>query len=182
VTQADKFALLRDLAHLVRKHGPSVFADLAGFLRDPETLTDLVMILESAATAGRKVRIPEAGTSAIPGTGPRAGMRQLLLELETNDPEKAQILSCLYEALAAKHALPTLRELRSFALDNNLEIINAKSRDKALAPFIRRLAQRSIEDLRLIVSRISMTDTSGDRTLEGWTKLILNKHGSAGGS
>jgi hypothetical protein len=182
VTQADKFALLRDLAHLVRKYGPSVFADLAGFIKDPETVAELVTILESAETAGRKAHITEARPRAIRDKSPRARLHHLILELEKDEPEKARILSGLYEALVAKRALPTLRELHSFALDNGLEAISARSRDKAIGPFLRHLAARSTEDLRSIIGRISMMDTTGDRTLEGWTKVILGKQRPGGGS
>lgn len=182
MTQTDKFALLRDLAHLVRKYGPTVFSDLAGFLRNPETVAELVTILEAAETAGRKSRVTASRAAPIRGKGARGNLQHLLSDLEKDEPEKAQVLSGLYESLAAKRALLTLRELRSFARDYGLKAVSATSRDKAISPLLRDLAARPIEDIRSILGHISTVDTAGDRTLEAWTDVILSKQRSRGGS
>lgn len=175
MTSMDKFALLRDLAHLVRKYGPTVFSDLAGFLRDPEAVAELITILEAAEAAGRNARVTKA--RAAPG-GMRRGkgsVQSLLSELQKDHPEKAQVLSGFHGALAAKRALPTLRELRSFALDNGLNGVSATSREKAIGQILRDLAARHLEDVRLMLGRVRMEDATGDRTLEGWTDIILDK-------
>jgi hypothetical protein len=176
VTQTDKYALLRDLAQLVRKHGPAVFSELAAFLRNPEAVAELITVLEAAETAGRRARVTESG-NAIGG-----GLPHLFSEIKKGDPAKAQILSGFCGALAAKRALPTLRELRTFAHDNGLRTVNATSRDKAIAPLIRDLAARSLEEIHSLLGRVSMAGTTGDRSLEGWTDVILNKQRSRGGS
>lgn len=175
MTSTDKFALLRDLAYLVKKYGPTVFSDLAGFLRDPEAMTELVTILEAAEAAGRMVRAtkPRVGPSGV--RGGKGNLQNLLSELKKDQPDKAQVLSGFYGALAAKRALPTLRELRSFALDNGLKGASATSRDKAIGPLLQDLVARPLEDIRSMLGRIRLEDTTGDRTLEGWTDVILDK-------
>ncbi len=175
MTSADKFALLRDLAHLMKKYGPAVFSDLAGFLRDSGAVAELVMILEAAEIAGRKARVAESRVAPGGAKGGKGSVQNLLSELEKDQPEKAKVLSGFHGALAAKRALPTLRELRSFAIDNGLKGVSAMSRDKAISPLLRDLAARSLEDIRSMLGRIRMEDTAGDRTLEGWTDVILDK-------
>ena len=97
--------------------------------------------------------------------------------MRAREPGKARHLVPLYEALVAKRALSTLRELRSFATDNGLEFKIGNSRDKALGPFLWCLAAHSADEIGNIVSRINYDDLSGDRTLEGWTDVILdNRH------
>ncbi|MGH9890856.1 MAG: hypothetical protein ACREA0_02490 [bacterium] len=175
MTSIDKFALLRDLANLVRKYGPTVFSDLAGFLRDPDAVAELLTILEAAEVAGRKARVPKSRVAPTGARGSKGSLQNLLSELEKDQPEKAQVLSGFYGALAAKRALPTLRELRSFALDNGLKGASATSRDEAMGPLLRDLITRSREDIRSMLGRIRLEDTTGDRTLEGWTGVILDK-------
>jgi hypothetical protein len=183
VNETDKFALLRDLAHLLRKYGLNAFSDLAGFLRDSESVTELTMILETTEAAGRKSGVPKSGVAALRGETTKENLLHLLSQVKKTEPEKAQILSGFYEALAVKRALPSLRELRSFARDNGLKPLSATSRDKAISPLVRDLSTRSIEDIRSMLKRIRLSDGAlGDRSLEAWTGVILNKERSRGGS
>ena len=176
MTLTDKFALLRDLANLVRRYGPAVFSDLASFLRDHEAVEELVAILEAAETAGRKARITEPRVAPGGAKGGKGSVQNLLSELEKDQPEKAKALSDFHRTLLAKRALLTLRELRSFAIDNGLKEVSAPSRDKAISALLRDLAARSLEDIRSMLGRIRMEDAAaGDRTLEGWTDVILDR-------
>lgn len=175
MTSTDKFVLLRDLAHLVRKYGSTVFSDLASFLRDPQAVAELVTILEAAEAAARKARVTESRVARAGAKGGKGSVQNLLSELEKDQPEKAQVISDFHMALAAKRALPTLRELQSFARDNGLKGESATSRDKAIGPLLRDLAARPLEDIRSMLGRIRMEDTAGDRTLEGWADVILDK-------
>lgn len=150
----DKFALLRDLAHLVRKYGPTVFSDMAGFLRDPEAVAELVTILEAAEAAGRKARVTKSRVARAGAKGGKGSVQNLLSELEKDRPEKAQVLSGFHDALAAKRALPTLRGLRSFARDNGLKAVSATSREKAVGQILRDLATRPLEEIRLMLGRV----------------------------
>jgi hypothetical protein len=180
LTQTDKFALLRDLANLVRKYGPTVFSDLAVFLRNPEMVAELVAILETAETAGTTARTAESHTAPTREIGAKGRSQRLLSEIDKDQPEKARALSSLYEALTAKRALPTLRELRNFAVDNGLEAVTAKARDEAINSLLRGLATRPMEEIRSMLGRIRMAGTPGNRSLEGWTEIILGKERSRG--
>lgn len=174
MTDTDKFALLRDLAGLVRKHGLSAFSELAKYLRDPNSLDELVSILESVETAGQRARRPQRRSKAKRKSS-KTTIQELLTAISETEPDKAKALSTLYNAVVTKRAFPTLRELRNFATDNGLRRVSARSRDNALVPFFRDLAGRPIDDLRAILTRIRPEDGGKDRTLEGWTNIILGK-------
>lgn len=178
----DKFALLHDLAGLVRKHGPDTFSDLVRFLRDPDAVEELVRILEAAETAGRRARVGGPRTVKTHGKAPTGGTRKLLSQLGSAEPEKAQMLSGLYEALLAKQALPTLADIRRFAKDNGLPDVTVTAREKAISSLLRNLSSRPTDDIRSILRRVRVAVTGGDRSLEGWTGVILGKDRSRGGS
>jgi hypothetical protein len=172
VTQAETFDLLRDLARLIRKYGPAAFSDLAAFLKNPDGLATLISVLETGASVGR--------TRSRIRTGPgqetkKVGIPQLLLDLEGREPDKAKVLWEFYRALVSRRALPDLRGVRSFALDNGLRPVSASARDNAIGPLLRDLVSRPTEDILKILSRVSVQGVSGDRTLERWTDIILDK-------
>lgn len=176
MSEASKFALLRDLAVLTRRYGLDAFSELASYLKNREGILELAAILEAAEEAGRKSRVPRTGVTAPSSRSSKSSLLSMLSKLEREDPEKAEVLSRFYEALATKRALPTLGALRDFAHDNGLRFISAKSRDKAISPLLRDLAGRPINHIRSMLGRVAITDaTVGDRSLEGWADVILNK-------
>ena len=174
MTQSDKFALLKDLASLLKKHGPTAFTELADFLRNPTAVTELISILETSGAAGRR-----AGITRPPGKGKSQGtegtVKRLLADINDKAPEKAKPLSTFYGMLSTKRVLPTMRDLRNFAEDNGLRPVTASSRDKAIPPLLQDLANISVEKIHVMLQRIRPVDTQGDRTLEGWTNVILGK-------
>jgi hypothetical protein len=175
-------ALLYDLAGLIKKHGPAAFSDLVKFLRDPDALGELVAILEAAETASRRAHVPELRTvKKTHGRARNDGTQNLLSGLASRDPEKGEILSSLYESLLAKRALPTLADLRRFARDNGLREITVTSREKAISLLLRDLSGRTTDDVRSMFRRVQAMGTSGDRSLEGWTDVILRKDRPRGG-
>ena len=175
MTQSDKFALLKDLASLLKKHGPTAFTELADFLRNPAAVTELISILKTSGAAARR-----AGITRPSGKGESQGtkgiVKRLLANINDKDPEKANPLSTFYDMLSTKRVLPTMRDLRDFADDNGLRPVTASSRDKAILPLLKDLATRSAEDIHGMLQQIRSVDTQGDRTLEGWTDVILGKH------
>ncbi len=172
MTEADRFELLRDLARLIRKYGPDAFASLSDFLKTPNAIDQLATILDASATAGQKARVTKAS-----GKPKRAqqGLDEILAEVEKTEPHKAQELSEFVRAFGAKRALPTLRDVRDFASDNGLRSVTATSRDKTLLPLVKDLITRPSGELSTILKRIALHEHEGDRTLEGWAGVILDK-------
>ena len=174
MTRSDKFALLRDLASLLKKHGPTAFTELADFLRHPDSITDLILILETSGTAGRKAGVTRPSRKGR-SQGTEGSVRNILATINDKDYEKAKSLSTFYSMLTTKRVLPTLRDLRAFANDSGLRPVVALSRDKAIPPLLRDLATRPVEEIHVILQQIRPIDIHGDRTLEGWTDVILSK-------
>jgi hypothetical protein len=171
VTDDLKFELLRDLARLIKRYGPATFSDLATYLRDQEGVSQLLSVLDTGARAGRHVRADGVGAT---GRRPLT-TRALLAAMERSEPDKARVLKAFYEALTAKHILPTLHELRGFVDDSGLTRVVATTREKAVPPLIRDLARRTIPEIQTMLAGVRMEAVPGDRTLQGWADIIL-KH------
>lgn len=177
MTQSDKFALLKDLASLLKKHGPNAFTELADFLRSPDSVTDLISILETSGAVGRRAGITRQSRKGG-SQGTKGSVKSILANIGDKDPEKAKRLSTFYGMLSTKRVLPTMRDLRAFADDNGLRPVLASSRDKAIPPLLRDLSTRSVEEIHDILQQIRPVDTQIDRTLEGWTDVILGNRRS----
>lgn len=168
-----EFDLLVDIARLLKKYGPDVFDELARMLNQTEVVKNLIAILEDSAGKARSAKAFGGGKRR--SSGQRTGLRQLLSELEVREPQKGELLANFNEALGSKSVLPTLKELRYFAMDNGLSPIRATARDKAIYPFLKDLATRPVEEIKSIVNRASIGAQMGDRSLEGWAGVILDK-------
>lgn len=172
MTEADRFELLRDLARLIKRHGPDAFAGLSDFFKSPDAIDQLVTILDASATAGQKARATKA--SRTPKRAQK-GLDEILSKIEKTEPDKAQELFRFVRAFRGKRALPTIRNVRDFALDNGLRLVTATSRDKALLPLVKDLIARPTGELSTILKTVTAHEHEGDRTLEGWTEVILDK-------
>ena len=173
MTESEKFALLEDLASLLKKHGPTAFTELADFLRNPATVAELISILETSGEAGRTAGIKRrSGKAASQGT---KGIKRLLADINDKDPEKAKLLSTFNDMLLTKRVLPTMRDLRSFADDNGLKPVTASSRNRAVPLLLQDLTTKSTEEIQVMLEQIRPEIAQGDRTLEGWADVILRK-------
>jgi hypothetical protein len=178
-----KFGLLGDLAKLIQRYPPAVFADLAIFLAKPENIAALLSILEVGESVGRQARITKSATSRVRRPRGPQGLQGFLSRLEKDEPEKARSLADIYYALTTKRILPTMREMRRFLRDNDLANIPTSSREKAIGPLVRRLAMLPFEEIRAIGESLKTSAHAVEqRSLEGWTDLILGKRGSQGTS
>lgn len=176
MSEPNSFALLEDLARLLRKHGPGAFSDLAALLRNPAKVDELTAILETISSAGRKAKVHNADSARSRTKTASATLLQLLSEMEKTDPAKAALLIKFNDDLSSKRVLPSLKDLRYFASDNQLKGVSADSREKAIGPLIRELSRRTSEELSLIFGRLRTFENTGDdRSLQRWTEVILNK-------
>jgi hypothetical protein len=169
--------LLRDIARLLAKYGPEPFEELAAHLSGGRFLNDLLMLLETSALAGRRSTRPLGRKRKDQRES--KGLGSLLKQCEDQNPDKARALQKVYESLVSKRLLPTLRQIRDFAKDNGLPPIKATSRDKAIVPLVRGMISMPFEQIVSVLERDSHFEEKGDRTLEGWTNVILGRHGRA---
>ena len=162
--------LLSDLAKLMKKHGPRTFENLAEMVSQPKFSEQLVSVLRTTA---------KASTSVLPRTRTEAPMRDFrysLVRLELNEPEKSALLVAFYDGVMAKQLLPTLDQLNTFAAALQIEPFKSTPRDKAVYHLTRRLMELPLEDLEKAISSAPPIDrNSNDRSMEGWSQLILSK-------
>jgi hypothetical protein len=181
VSENDSFALLEDIARLVKKHGPKAFSDLSSILRDPGKIEEFITILEAGASAGRRAKIYKSGAPPGRQRAASVGLGLPSSHATTTDPEKADLLSGFYEDLLARRVMPTLRELREFASENHLRGAKAESREKAIGPLVRDLSLRPSDQIASILAGVRPAKSvKDDRSLERWADVILDKNRSRG--
>ncbi len=166
--------LLSDIAQLLIKHGPNSFEGLAQLLREDRFLDDLVALLNASAKAGRRSKRP-LGPKQIQAERSR-GLNALLKHCESESPDKARALDHLYKKLVSKTVLPTLRDIRNFTEDNGMPPIIATSRQKAILPLLRSIVSAPPERITSLLETALSNEEKGERTLEGWTGLILGSN------
>lgn len=168
--------LLLDLAKLLKKHGPETFESLARQLSSPAFLDRLGDFLLSSARAAREAKARRNGAAPNAAASP-ADFRLALLHLQESAPEKSALLVKFYDELLGRAILPSMRELREFAFRASLPPLTEKSRPKAVIALLAALQGRPVEELRQVLANIEpVARPDDDRSLEGWTRIILDKN------
>ena len=157
--------MLTALGRLVGQHGAHPLMGLAQLIRDPERAEELASALERAAAR------PSRGNGRPKSQRTdRVGMA-VLRELRS-DPEKHAVVSEIRHQLISRTILPSMDDIRRFAMMNDLSIGKASSRTAAIAPLLRSLSQLSTpEILRLRDSIIQAA--ADDRSLDRWRDVIV---------
>ncbi len=167
--------LVADFARLIKRHGADSFERLADLLREPKVVSRIIEILDSSASIKRRA-IDAGRSNSRQRVRDTSGLRQLRQMIEEMDAEKSNILSATLTNLLSKQFLPSLRAVRSFARDNGLPDVRADSREKAIVPLVRNLLVRPTNEIKTMIDRATSDETPGrDRSLEGWTEVILNR-------
>lgn len=174
------FLLVADFARLIKKHGPDALSDLVEFLRDEAQIQQLITILEAGKAASKRakpVKVRRHKSSSTKGESVRRSS-QRMFELE--DGPHREVFLMLNNALSSKEILPTLSELRNFCRDNGLRAVVATSRDKAIPSFVREVLSRKPDEVQQLLRKLQASNTeAGDRSLERWTGVILDKQNAS---
>jgi hypothetical protein len=173
MNEAREFDLLVDLSKLLKKYGPEVFDQLAEQLSAPEFVDRLTKLLSGAAQTARAV------SASLPNPRPKQPsqkeVRASLVALSDTDSEKGSLLLRLYDELMAKTVLPTTQDLRNFAARSGLGFLEIRSRPQAIVALLEELRGRSLEELTALVAELHTAGAHNDRSLENWTRIILDK-------
>lgn len=162
--------LLIDIIKLLNKHGPDSFLSLSKTISDGLFLSNLELILTEIAKSDKDFSIVGKRQQTT-----KYNIRKQLLELTQKQPEKGQILVDFYNGLTDKKYLRNLRDIREFADELKLPAVKATSRDRALGPLMRGLMNLQLSELKPALMEIYEVDSeNNDRSLAGWSKLILN--------
>lgn len=164
--------LLVDLAKLIRKYGPEPFEILANSNRSTDLMKKLTHLLSTSARIARETPIRGKATKKKTVTL----LEKTLALLQETEPQKYELISAFYDALQTKSVLPTIRDVKAFASDCGLPQIRENSRQKSIAPLMQRLILLPTEELSKKL-KIPQWNQQGDRSLEGWTNIILGEKG-----
>jgi len=161
--------LLIDLLKLRKKYGAESFELLAKALSSHEITKQLSEILANIPSKVKTPYVKKKSQRAKKDTMPKA-----LITLERVDPQKFKILLKFYNDLVAKTVLPHLKDIKYLAEELGLPEVRAKSRQKAISPFISSLILLPYTTIESSIQSIDVYRT-GDRDLEGWSNIILDK-------
>lgn len=165
--------LLIDIIELLHKHGSESFLSLSKTISDGRFLSNLELILTETAKCGKGSSIVGKKQQTT-----KYNIRKQLLELTQKQPEKGQILVDFYNGLNDKKYLQSLRDIREFADELKLPTVKATSRERAVGPLMRDLMNLPVSDLKVVFKEINEFDSkNNDRSLAGWSKLILHGPG-----
>jgi len=165
--------LLVDIAKLIRKYGPEPFESLAQSILSPQLSQDLSNILMQTSKVARAISEEKEKYK----TKEESPILRSLLALKRKEPEKYRLLTNFHNGLVTKTLLPSLREIKEFASDCGLPEIRAESRQKAISPLVGSLAKLPYEQLAEKIKSIRKHGKE-DRSLEGWTNIILDREGT----
>ena len=163
-----EFDLLADIAKLIKKHGPDAFERLAGLTSSPEFAERLTTVLTASATVAKASR--PKGTPKISARDFRAS----LVKLSDTEPEKSQIITKFFDDLVAKSVLPTSEHIKRFSADIGTELSASKTRNEAIIALTQSLLPLPLEQLAEKFGLFTSTTGKDDRSLEGWSNIILN--------
>ena len=168
MTQSDDIAVIAELNRIVARYGPDSLIRLASLIRDPQRAEELATVLESAAAQAPRAK---ARTAPKPRKTNGVGMG-ILNSLKASDPQKHAVLADFREHLISGSLLRSMNEIRQFARSHDLAIGKSSSRNTAIAPLLRSIAE--LETPAIISLLDSMTKLGADdRSLERWRDLIV---------
>lgn len=172
MSDKQELELLVEVAKLLKKYGPDTFEKLAESLSSPEFSERLTSILSKTARIAHSAKkdIQPSERKQTP-----RDFRSSLVALANTESEKSELLTKFYDGLMAKNFLPTLRDLQSFILDMGLPPLKATARNKAIVPFVKSLLPLSTDEIKDKLARIKPVSSANDRSLEGWSNIILDK-------
>lgn len=166
--------LLVDISKLLKKHGSEPFETLAKYISSDEISQRLAELLKGAARIERAVTPDKSGEKAKKR---KTSLHDELDALQSSDPRKHELIMKFYNDIQSNAILPTLRELKGFARDLGLPEVRSTSRNKSITPLMMSLLQLPTDDLSKKLGTLRHHEKR-DRTLEGWSNLILEKEQS----
>ena len=167
---ATELDLLVDLSRLIKKHGIEPFEKLSLLLSHPDFSRQLADILSDIAKSAREVQ--QSRNQRVSKDSGKALERELL-QVQRSDPERARILKSAYDELNSRTLLPSLQEVVAFAQDNGFHPLKTASRKAAVVELVGRLLALPTDEIEGRLRRARHTSLKSDRSLEGWSSIIL---------
>jgi hypothetical protein len=164
-----EITLLLDLIKIYKKYGPECFAGLIKSLNDKEFLDNFNKVLENTILIAK-----EKGIKPKEKKPKKLNLKDELLLLSQTDKQRSDILLFIYDKLISKTVFKTNKHLVNFASEVGINL-NANSRSQNIVSVMKVLIQLPIEKLNELKIRFEVNRNDKDRSLEGWSNIILNK-------
>lgn len=161
--------LLLDLIKIYKKYGSDAFSRLISALNDKDFLDTFTKVLENTSLMAKEKGIKPKETKKK-----KLNIKDELLLLSQTDKQRSEILLFIYDKLIAKAMFTTNKHLVNFASEMGLNLV-AKSRSQNIVSLMKTLMQLPLEKLNELKIKFEVNRNNGDRSLEGWSNIILNK-------
>ncbi|MDD5363281.1 MAG: hypothetical protein PHN88_14225 [Ignavibacteria bacterium] len=164
--------LLNDILKCINKYESKTLIDLLHLLNEDNFFKTITATLDKLSLLNRNTKKIKTGNNNSELKNPIKFL-DTLVEIGRYDKEKADILTELYYKIKQKEILVSLREMKNFVLDSGLPPLKTTSREKAIIPFLKILLTLNIDDLKNKIEKIYNNSTKQDRSLKGWSDIIL---------
>ena len=183
---------LIDLLRLYRKYGDRTMIKVRDLLKSKGLFPEIIDILIDLPEFNRsftnyRYRNQESHSMKMelnrslssPETSKGIGNKSIPKELERmkeTAPMKHVVLSEVYSRLLSGDLLPTMSDIRNFAIENHITEAIGKERRSAISPLMRFLikSKNSKEDLdKLLREMVKFTSSSDSSTLQRWADIIM---------
>ena len=164
-------ALLLDIVSLLSKHDIDAFELLSQEMESSDFVNHLAHILKQI-TEQRELLVARQSQSTSRRRNGRP-IQVILEKMADEDPEKGRLLRSFRDKLVAGSYLPTLRDVRDFVDDCGLPPMKDSSRERAISTLIRALSDLPLDRVRSLLHAATQTQYPRDRSLAGWSELIL---------
>ena len=161
--------LVADLALLARRYPSDDWYTIVDWLRNDIKRQELLLLLEELARVSKQVKRRQAHGKRRPS------ITQLLDELSSSEPEKAELLKDFHIKLLSKEILPTPKSLRIFSEIVGLKDIVQNKREQMVNEVIRHLSGFSYPEIQRALEQTYSNPSDFGRDYEHWVRLILGR-------
>jgi hypothetical protein len=175
MNQEKELQLLIDIAKLLERYGPESYEALAILLSNEKlTQTIIVTILQNILLKAESVSHNNVEQKPQVSKNSKT-FRSSLVAIQEKNGERGTLLIYLFDGLQNNRFLPTLRAMKTFAEDNGLVSITAKSRKSAINQFVKSFFTMPINEIKSILKLLEEKTSIENSSLEAWSSIILDK-------
>ena len=168
-----KKEILKDIARLTNKYKDNDWEELGIFLRDPEQLASLqILLVQLAETSRNQRRAPNRKRGKSSGTHK---IREALASIRKEDPERADLLEGIWAKLRQRELLPTMAAVRTFAEAMGSKGLRSSRRDQAVAELMELFLQLPEHTLEEKMRQTVVEERQLGDEYEAWVDLILHR-------
>ena len=170
--QEEDVKMISEMSRIVERYSADSVLRLAGLIRDPQSAAEIADALEGAVSNASQNKTRNKRRNPD-----RVGM-EVLNRLAASDPQKHTAVAEFRDRLVSGNLLGSMNELRQFARMHNLPIGKATSRNAAIAPFLRSLAEMETSAITGMLDSLSAIgdrrrDDDNNRSLDRWRDVIV---------